>query len=144
MGGNVRVAILGGPRTGKTTFATKLAKKHGLLLHSTGKRSEDPLVHTDSFIKRGWDELPDHVIEQLQQQTDFVLEGCAAARVIRRWYKQDLTAPRLDRVYIITGAKVRRSAAQEAMARGIHTILTGLRPILDRAGVPVTVNPESP
>ena len=139
-----RIAILGGPRTGKTTFATKLAKKLGLLVHSTGKRSEDPVVHTDSFIKLGWDEIPDHVIAKLELEPDFILEGCQAARVLRRWFKQDPTAPKLDRVYVFTQAKMRRSAAHDAMAKGISSIITGLLPQLREAGVIVTTDPENP
>lgn len=138
----MRVAILGGPRVGKTTFATKLAKKHGLLLHSTGKRSPDSLVHTDSCIGVGWDNVPAHLISKLSAQESFILEGTQAARVLRRWFKDDPDGPRLDCVYIFSIPRVARTGGQTAMARGVRTIIDGLLPTLHRAKVKIVMNPE--
>jgi len=138
----VRVAILGGPRTGKTTYATRLAKSAGVKLTSTGKRSADPVVHTDSFIADGWDRIPDNVIAKLEGESDFVLEGCQAARVLRRWFARDPEGPKLERVVIFTKPHVRRSGGQEAMAKGIRTVIDGLLPELHKAKVRVVMNPQ--
>lgn len=138
----MRVAILGSPRCGKTTYATKLAKSAGLKLTSTGKRSADPVVHTDSFIADGWDKIPDNVIAKLEKETDFILEGCQAARVLRRWFAQDPEAPKLERVVILTKPHVKRSPGQEAMAKGIRTVIDGLLPALHKARVRVVMNPQ--
>lgn len=138
----MRVAILGGPRTGKTTYATRLAKSAGMRLTSTGKRSADPVVHTDSFIADGWDAIPDNVIAKLETESDFVLEGCQAARVLRRWFKQDPEGPKLERVIILTKPHVKRSGGQEAMAKGIRTVIDGLLPALHKARVQVVMNPQ--
>lgn len=138
----MRVAILGGPRTGKTTYATRLAKSAGVKLTSTGKRSADAVVHTDSFIADGWDAIPANVIAKLEGETDFVLEGCQAARVLRRWFSQDPEAPKLERVVIFTKPHVKRSGGQEAMAKGIRTVIDGLLPALHKAKVQVVMNPQ--
>jgi cytidylate kinase len=138
----MRVAILGAPRCGKTTYATKLAKRNRLKVTSTGKLGPESPVHTDSFIRHGWDELPDHVIRELEDKDNFILEGCQAARVLRRWYAQDPAAPQLETVIIFTKPHVRRTPAQEAMAKGIRTVIDGLLPELHKAKVRVVMNPQ--
>lgn len=137
----MRVAIIGGPRCGKSTYATALAKKSGALLLSTGKPADESVVRTDSYLSLGWDAIPDNIIAMLRGQDDFILEGCQAARVLRRWYRDDAKGPRLDKVIIFSKPHVSRSGGQEAMAKGITRIIDGLLPVLKRNKVRVELNP---
>lgn len=137
----MRIAILGGPRTGKTTYATRLARKLKLPLTSTGKLSPDHVVRTDSFIGVGWDNVPQEVIKRLSAQEHFILEGCQAARVLRRWYAEDPDGPKLDRVIVFSKPHVPRTGGQNALAKGVSTILLGLIPTIKKAGVHVRFNP---
>ncbi len=135
-----RIVVLGGPRTGKTTYATKLAKKLGVHLGSTGKRTEqeDGLVSTDNYMKRAnWATLPDVIIKDLKNREDWVLEGTQAARVLRRWLKEDINGPKVDKVLVFNKPWVTRSGGQEAMAKGVRTILKDLQPLLAKAGIEV-------
>lgn len=133
-----RIVVVGGPRTGKTTYATELAKKLGVHLASTGKRTEQEggLVSTDNYMKRGtWKEVPDLIINDLRNRDSFVLEGTQAARVLRRWYKQNPDEPKLDKVLVFGRPWVQRTPGQIGMAKGVQTVLTDLAPLLARAGV---------
>ena len=135
-----RIVVIGGPRTGKTTYATKLARQLGVHLASTGKRTEAEggLVSTDNYIGRGtWGEVPDHIIKDLRGRDSFVLEGTQAARVLRRWMMQSPDEPRIDKVLVFNRAWVKRNPGQEAMAKGVRTVLKELGPMLAKAGVTV-------
>ncbi len=134
-----RVVVIGGPRTGKTTYATKLAKQLGVHLASTGKRTQQPegLVSTDNYIGSGsYAELPDRVIKDLRGRESFVLEGTQAARVLRRWLKEAPGEAKLDKVLVFSRPWVPRNPRQEATAKGVRTVMRDLQPLLDAAGVP--------
>lgn len=135
-----RIVVLGAPRSGKTTYATKLAKQLGVHLGSTGKRTEQEngLVSTDNYMKRAnWATLPDVIIKDLKDREDWVLEGTQAARVLRRWLRDDLGGPKVDKVLVFDKAWVPRTPGQEAMGKGVRTILKDMMPLLVKAGIPV-------
>jgi hypothetical protein len=135
-----RIVVIGGPRTGKTTYATKLARQLGVHLASTGKRTEHEggLVSTDNYLDRGtYDDLPDRVIADLRKRDSFVLEGTQAARVVRRWLKQSPDEPRLDKALVFNRPWVKRNPRQESTAKGVRTTLRDLLPMLERAGIQV-------
>lgn len=136
----MRIVVIGGPRTGKTTYATKLAKQYGVHLGSTGKRTEqeDGLVSTDNYMKRAnWKTLPDVVIKDLKDRDSFVLEGTQAARVLRRWLKESPKEAKIDKVLVFNRPWVTRNTGQEAMAKGVRTILRDMEPLLREAGIEV-------
>lgn len=145
-----RIVVLGAPRTGKTTYATKLAREHGAHLASTGKRTEHPegLVSTDNYLDKGsYADLPDRVIADLRKMDSWVLEGTQAARVIRRWYRTAPDEPKLDKALAFLGKPwVKRNPRQEATAKGVWTVLRDLQPLLRQAGVEVEhmTPPEMP
>ena len=135
-----RIVVLGGPRTGKTTYATRLARELGVHLASTGKRTEAPegLVSTDNYLDSGsYDDLPDRVIADLRGRESFVLEGTQAARVLRRWLRTTPDEVKLDKVLAFGRPWVRRTPKQEATAKGVRTTLRDLEPMLRQAGVEV-------
>lgn len=134
----MRVVVLGGPRTGKTTYATKLAKQLGAHLASTGKRTEAPegLVSTDNWMhKSTWADLPDAVIKDLKGRDSFVLEGTQAARVLRRWLVREPESVKVDKVLVFGQPWVARTPGQESMAKAVRTIFRDLQPLLQKAGI---------
>ena len=135
-----RIAIIGAPGRGKTTYATKLARELGVHLASTGKRTETPggLVSTDNYLDRGtYADLPDRVIADLRKRDSFVLEGTQAARVVRRWLREAPDEVKLDKVCGFFGRPwVSRGPRAEATAKGVRTTLRELLPMLEKAGIP--------
>ncbi len=72
-----RVAIAGGPRTGKTTLAR--AQKGRLILE------------TDHLIRWfDWSELSEHVVRRCSQLDEFIVEGVRAAHALRKGLVVDL------------------------------------------------------
>lgn len=137
----MRVVIVGSPRAGKTTYATKLAKQLGCHLGSTGKRTEqeDGLVSTDNYMKRAnFKDLPDVVIKDLKDRESFVLEGTQAARVLRRALKEDpnFLGPG-DKVLQFNRSWIPHSPGQASMAKGVRTIMKDVHPMLRAIGIEV-------
>ena len=131
----MRIAIVGSPRTGKSTWASKLAVSLGIDLFSTGKRA---LIATDNYIGVPWESVPDVVLERLSGMDDWILEGCQTARVLRRWFKADPeNARKLTRVYYFDRPFVKRTPGQETMAKGIEKVWREVVPVLARAEVEV-------
>lgn len=127
--------IIGEPRCGKSTLATKLAKRTGLPLVSTGKRA---VLATDDFMGVPWEQVPERIIPLLEESDELILEGCQAARVLRRWFKANPeNALRVREVYFLDRPFVQRSSGQNAMGKGIQTVWREVRPYLIHAGVPI-------
>jgi dephospho-CoA kinase len=130
-----KIAIIGAPRCGKSTFASKLAKRLGIDLLSTGKRA---LVATDNFIGVPWESVPDAVLDAVRGKDDWIIEGCQTARVLRRWLREDPErAKELTKVYYFDRPFVKRTSGQEAMGKGIAKVWSEVRPVLIRAGVEI-------
>lgn len=91
---NMRTLIIGVPRAGKTTMARKI--------------SEDNLItmlNTDSLINNHeWSALSDKVCEWLQFDGNWVIEGCAGVRGLRKFlkagHKVDFEIRVLDKPYV--------------------------------------------
>ncbi len=118
-GALMRIVVIGGPRTGKTTYATKLARQVGAHLASTGKRTENEagLVSTDNYMRRAnWKTLPDVVIKDLRGRENWVLEGTQAARVLRRWLRESPDEVKVDKVLVFNRAWVPRNPGQHGAA----------------------------
>lgn len=118
-----RIAIAGGPRTGKTTYARKLAAEHGLAL-----------VSTDDFASMGWSEASEHVAGLLGKGAPGVVEGVAVPRALRKALAASEARP-VDRLLILEAPRVPRTPGQEAMAKGCRTVLAEIEPELRRRGV---------
>lgn len=122
----MKIAICGGPRTGKSTFATRLAADYDL-----------PVVSTDQFIKFAWDVVPNLVIEELRQKDGWILEGIQAARVLRRWFNMPagFAKPNLHAVYWLDKALVDLTPGQASLTKGVATVFADVRPVLRKSGV---------
>lgn len=118
-----RIVIAGGPKAGKTTLAGKL------------KQGPAPIVHTDDWRHEAWTDVPDRILEHLQELGgSWVLEGVQALRVLRRALDQGADLG-VDRVVYIRGSHEKLTPRQSAMAKGVHTQWVGLKPRLRESGV---------
>ncbi len=72
----MRIVVIGGPRTGKTTIASELSSQ-----------LEIPRVwHTDDLIgKHGWSEVSRVASTWLDRDGPWIAEGVAMVRAIRKW-----------------------------------------------------------
>lgn len=96
-----RLAIAGGPRTGKTTLAGRLIG-----------RSQ---VHTDDFMALPWAEVPEATIAACSSHQCFVVEGVQVARALRKGLE-------VDAVIWMGRPMVTLSDGQASMAKGVYTV----------------------
>ena len=124
----MRTVFVGGPRTGKSTAAKKLAAARGIDCRST-----------DSLIHLGWSGASEKAAEWLGQDGPSVIEGVATARALRKWLRAH-PAPALPADHVIWADKpfVSRSPGQESMAKGVEKVWREVLPELQRRGVRVT------
>lgn len=98
-----RVAIAGGPKTGKSTLAQKMA----------GARH---VLSTDSFIDTtAFEDVPDEVAKALAGFDEFVVEGVQVARCLRRGLQVDV-------VVVLEEEFEELSKERAAMAKGCRTV----------------------
>lgn len=119
-----RVAIVGGPRTGKTTYARKLAAKLEL-----------PLVSTDDFIPLGWSGSGAKAAAVIARARRLLIEGVTVPRALRRLLEDHPRRRPVERLIILGRPKIKRTKGQEAMAKGLAKILDEILPRLRRLGV---------
>ena len=70
-----RVAIVGGPKTGKTTLSRKLQGVE--------------ILHTDDLMHLNWEHQPEAISERLRGKSTFVVEGVQTARALRKGLEVD-------------------------------------------------------
>jgi dephospho-CoA kinase len=121
-----RIAIAGGPRTGKTRYSKRLAEETGL-----------SLTHTDDFIDLGWSEASQHVADLLTKGEPGITEGVAVPRALRKMLAANPHQKPVDKLIVLESPKVARSSGQVTMAKGVATVLDGILPDLRRLGVEV-------
>lgn len=120
----MRIAIIGSPRAGKTTLALELMASTGLPVH-----------HTDGLVGlMAWSEVSAEVARLLEPGADFIIEGVAVVRGLRKALTARL-APPVERCIVLEWPRLRLTAGQRAMAAGCATVLRGIEPELVRRGV---------
>jgi adenylate kinase family enzyme len=67
------VAILGLPKSGKTTLAESLSKLHGA-----------SVLHTDDYKHLPWKDAPDAILARYTADGPDIIEGITVARMFRR------------------------------------------------------------
>jgi len=98
-----RIAIAGGPKSGKTTLSA---------LHE----SDRPVLHTDDFQHVSWGDLPQVVLSQaVLYEPRWIVEGVQVPRLLRKGLPADA-------VLWLSGAGERLTAGQETMAKGCRTV----------------------
>jgi len=120
----VRIAIVGGPRAGKTTLA-------GVL----GRELEFPIVHADDLIDLGWSGASDHLAERIALAVGpCIWEGVMVVRALRKVLHAGPERP-VDQCIVLDQPWVPLTAGQRAMRRGCATVLAEIEPELVRRGV---------
>lgn len=99
---HARVAVVGGPKSGKTTLTSGVADRE--------------VFRTDDAIALGWDAQPDHWITAASTQRRFVIEGIQVARALRKGLE-------VDAVVLLASPKRELRPAQVNMAKGVQTVL---------------------
>lgn len=115
----MRIAITGGPGTGKTTLGKELAIQHGL-----------PYFSTDDVMDLGWSG-GSLAASQWFNEPNFVIEGVAVPRALRKWQATNpgKSAP-VDQVIKLNTVHRDIPAGAVAMAKGVETVLDEIRPWL--------------
>lgn len=126
-----RVVIGGGPRTGKTTLAYRMATALRLDVLA--------IQHTDDLVGvLPWHEASDEVSRWMCEPGPWVLEGTAAVRGLRKALDASPDRP-CDSLVWLTDPFTVLSKGQAVMAKGCATILAGIEAELRRRGVEITV-----
>ena len=129
-----RIAITGGPGAGKTTYANRLAEKLGV-----------EVIHTDDYIPMGWSEASLHAADVMSKPTTVITEGVAVPRALRKMLEARPEVKPVDEVVIVQRAGASTlTKDQAAMAKGVSTVLSEIRPALQKLGVEfkTVVEPE--
>lgn len=104
-----RIAVVGGPRAGKTTLA-RLADRH--------------VIHTDDYRTRSWEAVPHAVIadirdleaDSLSRGNRWIIEGVQVARALRKGLEVDV-------VLVLNEPLEDLTTRQEGMRKGVMTVL---------------------
>ena len=120
-----RIAIVGGPRCGKTSFALELYKELDLPLHCS-----DDLI---GFFE--WSELSDHIAVRMQTEDRWVWEGTAVVRALRKLINLTPNEIPCDKIYVFMRPYEILTREQAIMYKGIQTVCRDTLPVLKRKGI---------
>ncbi len=118
----MNTVIVGGPKTGKTTLADSLGK--------TVRRTDALIGHLE------WSELSEQVSHWFDEPGEWVIEGVATVRAIRKWLARD-TGPFPAEIILLTEPAVPRTPRQEAMAKGVETVWNQIKGELVERGTSI-------
>lgn len=122
-----RIAIAGGPRTGKTTLAAFLAPLHGITARSTDELvGEVPYADAAKQVA-GW----------LDSLSPYVIEGVTVVRALRAWLRAHEKGAPCDVVYWSDTPKTEQTPGQATMAKGCATVWAQIEAELRARGVVV-------
>lgn len=123
---DVRVVIIGSPRSGKTTLAEKYGKLHPGL----------PVYHSDAFKEMEWSKASDAACVWLESFSGrWLIEGVAMVRSLRKFLERWPDRKPCDVVMCLWRPFEDLSPGQASMAKGCRTIFDEIRPELERRGV---------
>jgi hypothetical protein len=118
-----RAVLVGGPRSGKTSVAVRASERYAR-----------EAMHPDNLIDRlEWSALSSEVATWLDKPGEWVMEGVATVRAVRKWLAANPgdTPPPFTLVWM-GEALQRRSVGQSSMSKGIATIWNEILPELTR------------
>lgn len=124
-----RIVIIGGPGTGKTTFAGELRKQTGF-----------EVLHTDDLMHLPWSEQSDYLANRLAHDDHpLILEGVAAVRAIRK--ALDLVTGRpCDEIHVMLYQYRVLDKGAAALVKGIDTVWRGIEAKVLARGIRVVVH----
>lgn len=128
-----RIVICGGPRTGKTTLANRLADE-------AGDPTSIMVGHADDLIPLGWSEASQRIADEwLTHPGPWILEGVAMVRALRKWRESHPgEPPPCDEVRRLEYRFVDLTPGQIAMTKGERTVWNEIEEWIT-ASVAVTV-----
>lgn len=124
-----RIAITGGPRTGKTTLGDRLNDE----LHPMGRITR----HTDDLIgKLEWSDASAEVANWMDEPGPWIIEGVAVSRALRKWRDNHPDQqPPVDRVIYLVEPHEALSKGQATMTKGVRKVHDEIEPWLNEHGV---------
>jgi hypothetical protein len=96
------------------------------------------VYHTDDLIDLGWSESSAKAAEWLALPGNWIVEGAAACRALRKWLKAHPGQPLNAEVVILRHPFVPLSKAQLVMAKGVFTVLHEIMPDMIRRNITIT------
>lgn len=122
-GDRMRIAIIGGPRTGKTTLGKKLAEVTGLPYRST----DETLGMFDHLPeKERWSAASAEVSKWLNGSS-WIIEGVALPRALRKWRdRNDGESAPVDKIIYLQKPFEELKPGQMSMTKGVATVMEGL------------------
>ena len=113
-----RVAIIGPPKSGKTTLSAAYPR----------------VCHADDYAWLGWSEASGQLALELCGSKYDCYEGVAMVRALRKWLDRHPGKP-VDRVIYLRQARQPLSAGQRAMASAHTSVWVEIEPQLRARGV---------
>ncbi|MEK9645516.1 MAG: hypothetical protein VW547_08215 [Alphaproteobacteria bacterium] len=117
-----RIAITGGPQTGKTTLAATLGA---------------PVIHGDDFIELGWSQSSQALAHAMRTPGPWVAEGVQVPRALRKMLEARPDVKPIDRLIVLGTPRKDQSEGQRRMSLGLDTVLSELLPRLRSLGVEI-------
>ena len=130
----MRIAITGGPQTGKTTLAVDMVADR----KDRGIDPDAVLIHGDDFIELGWSQSSQALAHAMRAPGPWVAEGVQVPRALRKALDQGAGRP-CDRLLVLERPWLELSPGQRAMAKGVDTVLAEILPELRARGVAIEV-----
>lgn len=117
-----RIAITGGPQTGKTTLAATIGA---------------PVIHGDDFIELGWSQSSQALAHAMRTPGPWVAEGVQVPRALRKMLEARPDVKPIDRLIVLGTPRKEQSEGQRRMALGLDTVLAEVLPQLQGLGVEI-------
>lgn len=121
-----RIAILGGPLSGKRTLAAALAAKHGVRVQ-----------HTEQLRGLDWSESSEVASRWFELPGPWILVGEVLPRALRKFLNREPERVPADLLIWLNQAATVRSAGQLAMAKGCRTVWEQILPTVLARGTEV-------
>ena len=119
------MAILGGPRRGKSHLARRLARE-GVRYH-----------HGEELKGLEWSAGSEKASRWLDEPGPWVCENVAMARALRKWLLRNPTGVPADLIVVLRHPVDQRIKGQETMAAGCETVWREIEPELRRRGATI-------
>ena len=120
----LRIAIAGGPRSGKTTAA----REYGTLI-----------LHTDDVKALPWSDASQVVSRWFDRTGSWVIEGVTVLRGLRKWLARNEKGKPCDILIFIEGSRLELTGKQAAMRRQAETHFAEIREELEARGCTVEI-----
>lgn len=133
-----RIAITGGPKTGKTTLAKDIFEvwaEDGRLVERALDDFE--IRHTDDLIgKLDWSDASAEIATWFDDPGPWIIEGVAVSRALRKWMANHPgERPPVDRVIYLSEPHESLSTGQASMAKGVRKVHDEIEPWLNEHGI---------